>query len=202
MRLILAAALLTALTLPAQAQRLDTRVRELGTTPTGLTCRGNANRGLILDHDRDGRNPRAILFATPVEKDKELDVQLGIVLTPSAGSKHHGAAGRSMGLQMWAIDRKFPIEVTGGRLLIDGQNSGVRLMLQTNPDRPDAFYLTIPDADRADVTDRMLSARWVDFEALNQGVVVRRFRFDMLRVADVTETLSLIKWSCLGDKAD
>ncbi|MEZ0242178.1 MAG: hypothetical protein ACAH11_02305 [Sphingomonas sp.] len=191
MRLVLAAAALTAIALPAAAQRLDTRVREVHTTADGTSCRLNANIYVRLDESRG----EAVLAQPPIEDDPQNSVAL--VMTFSA----HGGAS-VVGLQILphsGIDRP---PLVSARLLIDGTDSGAKLSLLGDLDHTERGYITVPEGDRGPIARRLFNARWFEFEVIDKASPEpRRYRFDALRIRDVVEVLEIIHYSCAGGRA-
>jgi len=192
MRLILAAAMLASIALPAAAQRLDDRVVGVRTDADGVSCRLSANNRVRLVES----SASAYLLQRPVDADPRIDVSLGMIFSPSTGAS-------VMGLQFLPLGGTPPPQPTAARLLIDGTDSGVHLLLQGDPDQPGAVYVTVPDADRPETAKRMIDARWFEFE-VSDGASARprRYRFDGLRIRDVAEILSIIHYRCGGPRAD
>lgn len=198
MRLILAATLLSALALPAHAQRLDDRVREV--SADGMRCRLNANRAMLVERDDDG--PQASLFQPPVEPDTAFNVTLGFSFGPRPGTRF-GVGARVVMLQLLPLHRARPAMPSSARLLIDGADSGVRLRIETNPDRAGSAYLTVPEEVRAETAEKMLRAHWIDFLVTGgDSARARTYRFDAFRISNAAETLSLIRFGCGGPRAD
>jgi len=192
MRLILAAALLAAIALPAHAQRLDTRVREVWSAADGTTCRLNANPYVQLNETSGA----AIFVQTPIDRDPQYSISFTMTFTASGGAR----AERLMFVPIRSNDRP---PLRAARLLIDGEDSGVTLSLLGNYDHTERGYVTVPEPDRAETARRMLAARNFDFVIDEGGPSPRsrRFRFDAARFSEVAEILSLIRFSCAGDRA-
>ncbi|MCW3847671.1 hypothetical protein OF829_10495 [Sphingomonas sp. LB-2] len=201
MRLILAAFALTALALPAHAQRLDTRVREVTTDAGGTKCRLNANPGMLLVNAAAGAEPQALLDQPPIDAVRGFHVLLGMTFQPRPATRFNSGPS-VLGLELIPIGRTRTRKVSHGRLLIDGEDSGVKLILQVNPDRPRATYLAVPEALRLQTAERILRSRSVDFEVTDGVGTVTHYRFDGLRIADAAEILSIIKFSCNTYRAD
>lgn len=201
MKLIVVAALLTALALPAQAQRLDTRVREAKATDRGLECRLNANRDTKIEPGTGRWPSMAVLLQRPEEQEAWLRVKLGFTFEPQ-GDGRFGLSSRLFAfgiLDMRMAPAPPPIKV---RLLIDGSDSGVPMKIFVESDNPNDLFVEVPHKRRAEIAERILRARWVDVEVVNRDKTVRRYRFDALRIADAAEILSLVKFRCDGPRAD
>lgn len=201
MKLIAAAALLTAIALPAQAQRLDTRVREVKTIYHGIECRLNANRDMTIQPGAGGASRIAVLLQRPEEQESWLRAKLGFTFEPE-GNGRFGLTSQLFAfgiLDMRMAPAPPPIKV---RLLIDGSDSGVPMKIYVESDNPNDLFVEVPHKRGAEIAERILRARWVDVEVVNRDKTVRRYRFDALRITDAAEILSLVKFRCDGPRAD
>ena len=180
-----------ALALPAHAQRLDTRVRDVRTNAAGTSCTLNANRYVWLDESR----AEAGLLHPPIEQKPGYTVELIMTFSPRTGASVRG-------LQIVPYRNLDASPQVGARLLFDGEDSGVKLSLEGNMDHTERSYITVPEADRAETAKRMLDARWFEFVVDEGKGQTRRYRYDGLRLRDVAEILSIIHYSCTGFRAD
>lgn len=191
MRLILAVTALAAIALPAQAQRLDTRVRGVRTNASGTICSLNANSNVRLDESK----AEAWLSQEPIEGQPGYSVSLTMRFSPRDGPS-------VLGLQIIPIRDLEPPRQFGARLLLDDVDSGVALSLAGNMDHFERGYVTVPEADRAATAQRMIDARWFEFVIDEGQGQTRRYRYDGLRIREVVEVLEIIHYSCTGSRAD
>jgi hypothetical protein len=201
MRLILAAATLIALALPAYAQRLDTRVREVTRSPGEVACRLNANDGMKIETGVAKSLPMATLLQRPVETAPGIVPRLGFILEPGNGERF------SIEIRFFAftiLDMRLspappPAKV---RVLIDGEDSGLALIVHADRRSPNDIFVEVPEAAQASAGERIVHARAIDVEVTNRDGTVTRYRFDGLRMAEAVEIVGLIRFSCEGDRAD
>lgn len=202
MRPIVLAAALAGFALPAQAQRIDTRVRELKTYEGQIMCIGHANRDLQLFHDPDGRNAHGKLFQRPVAPDPVMDVTMGLAFQPREGTRH-GVGTQLMGIQVRLGTVTLDAPIAGGRLILDGTPVAWEPIVGPAHRNANIMYVLAPPADRFTLGERVLATRWIDVELLDaSGTVLRRYRYDGARMDEAAETLSIINWSCNGARAD
>ena len=195
MRILFAATAILLLA-AAPAQRINTRTINITTRDGRTQCNLQAHPDLLLTYADQGRDPVAYLREPVTPRDPGLDVRLGMQFNRGSADDRHTVAASAIGLQIVPGGGTVPA-ITAGRLFIDGKASAVPLTIGHNARQPNALYLDFPANRRREVGAMMVSARWVEFRLTGSGgKVLRTYKWDGLRIDEMTETLTIIDWRC------
>lgn len=192
MRLILAAAALTALALPASAQRLDTRRVDIKTVGDRTTCGFNAYPGMTLVENKD---LRTVILGLPAEgAQPDIGPTMSLLFGQAQDWRRPAVMGILLGGRGSATLKADAI--FSGRLRVDGGPAFA--LFATNGDGNGETFTMISDMAINPAIYAMIDhSQRVDVDLLDaRGKVLRSFNWDTRRVSDAVETVSVVGWSC------
>lgn len=188
MRLILAAAALTALALPAQAQRLDTRRINIESDKYHTKCGFSSYPELTLVTTRNGN--AASWVKAPEGVAPDAGVILSLAFSPAKGGWQRPAI---LVLMLTGPMDSGVSAVARGRLRVDGE-PGVPMSFSS---RPDKFMMMAGNNGNEAVYSMIDHSKRAEIDLLDSnGAVVRTYSWDTSRLADAVETVSVVGWSC------
>jgi hypothetical protein len=189
MRLPIAIAALCLITLPAFAQRLDTRRVDIRETATSTMCGFNAYPMMsLVDGTKSGGGKVATWASGAIE---DANAQMQLIWEP-ATSNWRTPPFLGVGFKVPAGASLSRDTVGGASLILDG---GKPIPLLYNASADKLIFAANRDTDN--VGARVIASDVATLEILDPaGKSLRRYGWATHRLADAVETVSVVGWSC------
>jgi len=189
MRLLIFAAALTALAVPATAQRLNTtRIDIHPLADGGTTCGFQAYDGLVLADSGKGGGKVAMWAGAPAE---DANARMKLAWEPAA-SNWRTPPFLGVGFTVPADAKLNSDTVVSATLIVDDAKP---IPLRFNASRDKLIFGV--DRDTDNVGARVIGSDNVVLELLDSaGTALVRYGWNTRRLADAVETVSVVGWSC------